>query len=260
MCESDDLIGEERLCEDELNDWLATIPADGMISVSVDKWERNGSHRLTISLEYKMGDGCDRPYADEPPDKEIISNLCSLGWKIDVDGVMRYPQLFICPKCGVVRASECEEVDNNGHTEFLHKRCGSTICDFVSGAKWIYGSKTLVFNGDESTEQIKERIRQEIEKVQGNYQELSVKVKCPKHVTLETLPIILTKTEVKALRWFIAKCGRPEIEEGSTSKHFIWRYRGSPIFFQGTLSLELSSQETLFLDTNRNKSWKVVLN
>lgn len=56
------------------------------VNAEIEKWHESRVHPLeiTISLEYKSGDGADRPYITYLVDKQFLETFRRHGWKVKV--------------------------------------------------------------------------------------------------------------------------------------------------------------------------------
>ena len=70
----------------------------------------------------------------------------------------------------------------------------------------------------------------------ANYQEITVRVRIPKGLTIESAMLVLDKEEAEAIKWFIEKCGKPAIKEcGDNTQILEWFYSGDEIYYDDTL-------------------------
>ena len=79
-----------------------------------------------------------------------------------------------------------------------------------------------------------------VEKVEcyTNYQEITVTVKVPKGLTLQTAMLVLDKEESEAIKWFTRVVGSPKITEGEDGEQtYEWFYSGDEIYWDGRLSM-----------------------
>jgi len=150
------------LYEDFYDEHIDELDSGGF-SLSFSDGEKPNT--IEIILEYKTGDGCDRPYGDYPPDEAVISSLEEQGWDVETEGTMMYPDLMVCPKCGEVHREECEEIEADEIAPFIHKECGSQIEDYVSGNKWIRGTKTIDITKFKNLDELLDGIQAELNKV-----------------------------------------------------------------------------------------------
>jgi len=68
------------------------------------------------------------------------------------------------------------------------------------------------------------------------YQEITVRVKIPKDLTIETAMLVLDREEAEAIRWLREKCGEPKVEDcGDGTQVLEWFYNGDEIYYDGTL-------------------------
>lgn len=73
----------------------------------------------------------------------------------------------------------------------------------------------------------------------ANYQEISVSVRVPKDLTLQTAILVLGQDEARAIHWFMEHVGSPEVAETTTvgEQVFTWVYAGDEIYSDGCLYL-----------------------
>jgi len=213
----------EEIDEDELNDWLASEDAAGFTPlVTITKWRGKTPKKAHLLLQYKTGDHHNMPYADDPPDDEMITLLDKKGWRTETEGIMFYNKL-VCPKCGYVPFEECAE-------GIKHEKCGSEITEQVQGAKWIYGHKDLVFFGRVTEEKVKDALRCEMAKISGNYQEIKLSFKVPRKMSCKTAALVCNREEVTVLNWLTRKCGKPQKQRLESHDLLVWIYRGPTIY------------------------------
>lgn len=120
----------KRLDEDELNEWLAekvdTGPFIALLEVSEGP-------EVTVTLEYKTGDGVDEPYSSEPPDEGLIRNFERHGWTVKTEGIMRYG--FTCEGCKT-RFIDHEELNMKEDRTLICPKCYSEKVNEIEGSKW----------------------------------------------------------------------------------------------------------------------------
>jgi len=80
---------------------------------------------IILRATYKTGDGIDQPYNDVPVLEEIVKNYEKIGFAIEYDGAMMYP---------------------NGEKE----------------AKWIYGILKIPLTENDNLETIKRKIKEKL--------------------------------------------------------------------------------------------------
>ena len=68
-----------------------------------------------------------------------------------------------------------------------------------------------------------------------NYQELVIRVRVPKGLTVESAMLILSREEAEAVKWFTETCGEPKMVEEDDAVVFEWFYRGEGIYYENTL-------------------------
>ena len=109
--------------------------------------------KLNIELICKTGDGFIEPYYDIPPDDKVIKLFKHLRWEFSVNGLMKYEQLTICPKCGYIKLDECVKI---GRNKYRHNKCGTEFKDKDAiWYKWIVGESEFYLDGNESEDDIK---------------------------------------------------------------------------------------------------------
>ncbi|MEM3398030.1 MAG: hypothetical protein QW724_04790 [Nitrososphaerota archaeon] len=126
--------------------------------VKIEKWDESRIHpsEITISLEYKTGDGVDRPYAEYPIDREFSETFRKYGWSTEGKGVMIYG--YRCWKCGAIISEDELKYDDRWRRKC--PRCGATSTKshsirIVKGKKWLRAYKKIKLTGGESREQIR---------------------------------------------------------------------------------------------------------
>jgi len=134
-------------------------------SVKIRKWDKSGFHPLevVITLEYKTGDATNIPYADHPVDKEFANAFKKHGWRVEGKGTMIYG--YRCWRCGKLIPEDKLEYDQNGRRRC--PECGAVSTSshqirLVKGNKWLYAYKKVKLSGNESREQLREILVQNV--------------------------------------------------------------------------------------------------
>ena len=134
-------------------------------SVKIRKWDKSGFHPLevVITLEYKTGDATNIPYADHPVDKEFLSAFRKNGWGVEGKGTMIYG--YRCWRCGKLIPEDRLEYDQKGRRRC--PGCGAVSTSshqirLVKGNKWLYAYKKVKLSGNESREQLREIMIQNV--------------------------------------------------------------------------------------------------
>ena len=69
-----------------------------------------------------------------------------------------------------------------------------------------------------------------------NYQEITVRVRIPEGLTIESAMLVLDREEAEAIRWFRENCGEPRVEDcGGGYQLLEWFYSGDEIYYDDTL-------------------------
>jgi hypothetical protein len=89
--------------------------------------------------------------------------------------------------------------------------------------------------------------------VTADYQEVDVSLQVKKSVTIESLPLILSKTEAAAFAHMVRLCGRPAEEMHGDTKILRWTYRGESIYCEDDNTLDVG----FWLELNKHKNWQV---
>lgn len=144
--------------EKTINDLLAYIDtrgftAHGFITETNFRKRPLGIH---LTMQYKTGDGCDRPYADSPPDDLLLASLTDRLFETDGDGSMFYH--FWCEQCQMqIQMSEVAWINTKMDGKIVKcLRCPHCMnwLNEVCGFKWIYGRKNITLKGSESDDEI----------------------------------------------------------------------------------------------------------
>jgi len=70
----------------------------------------------------------------------------------------------------------------------------------------------------------------------ANYQEITVRVRIPEDLTIESAMLVLDKEEAEAIKWFRENCGEPEVKNcGDGTQILEWFYSGDEIYYDDTL-------------------------
>jgi len=69
-----------------------------------------------------------------------------------------------------------------------------------------------------------------------DYQEITVRVRVPKGLTVESAMLVLDREEAEAIKWFRENCGEPKVIDcGDGTQLLEWFYRGDGIYDDDTL-------------------------
>lgn len=106
----------------------------------------------------------------------------------------------------------------------------------VSGNKVWFEVYTAGYLDDVESALRKVAVPEEVE-CYRDYQELTVRVKVPKGLMLESAMLVLDREEAEAIKWFKENCGEPKVEDcrDEAQQTLEWFYSGDGIYSDNTL-------------------------
>lgn len=85
---------------------------------------------------------------------------------------------------------------------------------------------------------LQEKAKPSTIKYHTDYQELTISVKLPKNLTLQTASLVLDREQAKAIEWLTNHVGSPKITQDKDSETYVWDYAGDELYREGYLYLD----------------------